>query len=99
MIGAPANPGCVVASRIAGSVTTGSWDSRLTVLGPVPIENATRSKPGLALASRIAWRRLPGPESLALITVNVAAVAGAATTAGEAAAPIPAARATPARNA
>jgi hypothetical protein len=31
------------------------------------------SAPGVALASRIAWRREPGPASFVLVTVNVAA--------------------------
>jgi hypothetical protein len=36
------------------------------------------SAPGAALASRMAWRREPGPESLVFVTVKVAA--GAAVT-------------------
>ncbi len=37
--------------------------------------NAIVSRPAAALASRIAWRSVPGPESFVLVTVNVAAAA------------------------
>src|SRR5206468_11488399 len=49
-------------------------DSGLIVCTPVPgMLNAIRSTPGIASASRIACRREPGPESLVLVTVKVAA--------------------------
>jgi hypothetical protein len=41
------------------------------------IANAIVSGPGLVFASRIAWRRLPAPESAVVVTVKVAAVSGA----------------------
>src|SRR3954462_11251400 len=47
----------------------------------VPVKPAwkvTTSGPAALLASEIAWRRLPGPESLRLVTVKVAASAGVA---------------------
>src|SRR5215475_7640091 len=40
---------------------------------PAPLTlNAIVSMPAAALASRIAWRSDPGPESFVLVTVNVA---------------------------
>ena len=40
------------------------------VCGPVPtMLKAIVSAPGLALASRIAWRRVPAPESAVEVTV------------------------------
>ena len=48
----------------------------VSVIVPVsPGAKSISSAPGAALAPRTACRRLPGPESARLVTVNVAAVA------------------------
>src|SRR5450759_2082893 len=47
------------------------------VCTPAPgMLNAIVSRPGAALASSNAWRKLPAPKSFVLMTVNVAASAG-----------------------
>ncbi len=73
MSGRPANPGCDVPSIVTGSVTSGSIDSRTIDCAPVPIAKSISSGPSLALAISIASRSVPGPESSADVTVNVAA--------------------------
>src|SRR2546427_2672255 len=72
MRGESAKPGCVVPSTITGSVTKGSGESGLIVCAPEPILKAITSGPGLAFASRIAWRSEPGPLSAVLVTTKVA---------------------------
>ena len=62
------------ACRFASSATYGrslpSTISRSSVWGPVPVTlKAMVSAPGFALASRIAWRRVPAPESAVEVTV------------------------------
>jgi hypothetical protein len=65
---------------MTGSMIGGRAEAGAIVWTPEPvIANAIVSKPGLAFASRIAWRRLPAPESAVVVTVKVAAVSGAAT--------------------
>ena len=54
-----------------------SWPV-VKVMVPVrPLWKVMTSAPAAALASRIACRRLPAPESLRFVTLNVAASAGA----------------------
>jgi hypothetical protein len=65
----------VVASSEAGSVTVGSGLSGVIVCTPEPILKLIVSKPGVALASRIACRSDPVPLSFVFVTVKVAAVA------------------------
>ena len=84
MIGAPANPGCVVPSIVTGSVIVGSADVTAIVFAPEPIENRIVSGPGFALAAWIASRSVqlaalqtPSSVSAAELTVNVAARAAA----------------------
>lgn len=68
MSGEPAKPGCVVASIVTGSVTDGSADVGAMVCAPPPpMLKSMTSAP--ALASRIAWRSDPAPESLVFVTV------------------------------
>ena len=53
--------------------STCSGEKRAIVCVPMPgIANATVSRPGTALASAIACRRLPGPESKVFVTVKTA---------------------------
>src|SRR5689334_23205621 len=69
------DPGCVYPSIVTGSVIVGQNVAAAMVWRPVPgIANAMTSAPTLAFASRMAWRKLPAPESLVLTTVNVAAL-------------------------
>jgi hypothetical protein len=61
------------------SVTTGSCVAGVIVCTPDPVMvKSIVSRPGLALASRIAWRSEPAPESFVFVTVNVAAARGIA---------------------
>src|SRR5690242_19920385 len=65
----------------AGLVRFGSGDASTIVNGPDPGRlNEIVSRPGVALALVIAWRSDPAPESATLVTVNVCAAAGEATT-------------------
>jgi hypothetical protein len=51
---------------------TGRAERRLIVFVPVPgIAKLIASGPGFELASRMAWRKDPAPESLVLVTLNV----------------------------
>jgi hypothetical protein len=68
MSGLPAKPGCVVASSVVPSPRPGSELCGEIVLAPEPMENETLSAPAWLLASRIAWRSEPAPESLVLVT-------------------------------
>ncbi len=73
------DPGCVYPSTVIGSVAFGSHVARTMVWTPGPgMLNAIVSAPGFALASRIAWRNDPAPESAVVVTVKVAAGADAA---------------------
>src|SRR5437870_11884086 len=63
----------------AGSLTKGSGERSEIVCVPAPgIAKLIESGPGVAFASRIAWRRLPGPLSAALVTTNDAPCADCA---------------------
>src|SRR5262245_60859200 len=79
MSGVPAYPGCVVASSVVGCMTVGRPDVGAIVCTPEPgMAKTMVSGPAFALASRIAWRSEPAPESFVVVTVNVAAGAPAA---------------------
>ena len=55
----------------------GSSDVGVIVWTPAPgMAKAIRSVSALALASRIAWRSDPAPESFVFVTVKVAAATG-----------------------
>src|ERR1051325_1918575 len=63
--------GCVAPLIESGSVMAGSADARLIVGTPTPtMLNEIESSPMLALASVIAWRRVPTPASALLVTVK-----------------------------
>ena len=72
MIGVPLKPGCVVPSMTTGSVMVGRAEVGLMVFTPLPMPKAIVSSPGVMFALRMAWRSDPRPESLVLVTVNVA---------------------------
>ena len=64
-------------SIVSASVTVG----RLLPSVIVPVTaKVIVSAPGTALASRIAWRSDPGPESLVVVTLKLVAWTGAAET-------------------
>ncbi len=68
--GVPAKPVCVVASIVTGSVIAGS-PAEAMVRTPSPgMANVIESGPCLALASRIACRSEPAPESCVVVTTN-----------------------------
>ena len=72
-------PGWENPSRMTGCVIAGSPEARWIVWTPEPgIAKTMRSSPKLPFASRMACRSDPAPESLVLVTVNVAADAGSA---------------------
>src|SRR4051812_26609191 len=72
-------PGWVYPSTVTGSVVFGSQVVSTIVWTPAPgIAKAIVSAPGVALESRIAWRRDPAPESVVVVTVKVAAESDAA---------------------
>ncbi len=57
-------PGCVYPSIVTAAVRLGSADASAMVCTPEPtMLNAIVSGPAFALASRIAWRSVPVPES------------------------------------
>lgn len=58
---------------VTASVTVGSCEAGRMV--PVAV-NVISSAPGIVFASRMAWRRLPGPASLVLVTTSDTAPAG-----------------------
>ena len=71
--GVPAKPGWVVPSITTGSVMDGRDRTGLMVReGPLMLKVIV-SRPGAALASRIACRREPGPKSPVFVTTKVAA--------------------------
>ena len=67
-------PGSVVPSRSTAWVTVGRAVLGLMVWSPDPIANriVLTAVPPVAFELRMAWRRLPAPVSLTLVTVNVA---------------------------
>src|SRR5439155_2563614 len=74
MIGVPVKPGCVVASRITGSVISGRGVSGAIVFAPDGwMLYVIVSVPGCALALMIAWRIEPSPLSSVLVTVKLEA--------------------------
>src|SRR3954464_7670201 len=68
-IGAPDQPGWVVASMTSGSVIVGRADVGAMVWGPAPMAKVIVSVPRWAFVSRIAWRNDPAPESAVVVTV------------------------------
>src|SRR5262249_27970423 len=71
-------PGCEYPSTVTGPVSAGSADRRAIVCTPATgMLKVIVSAPAFVLASMTAWRRDPAPESFVLMTVNVAAEAGA----------------------
>ena len=73
-MGVPVKPGCVVPSITTASVMAGSAPAGAMVRTPVPgIWKTMTSRPLVALASRIACWREPGPLRLVLLTTRVAA--------------------------
>ncbi len=66
-------PDWVYPSIVARAVSAGRGVARAIVCGPLPaMLNATVSPPAALLASMIAWRRDPAPESAVDVTVKVA---------------------------
>ena len=70
-IGEPAYPGCVVASRMVGSVMAGKGEAGRIASPSLGSVKSIVSTPGLASAFWIAWRSEPYPESRVLKTVKV----------------------------
>src|SRR4051812_11264630 len=74
--GAAPVPGWVVPSRAVGCVSAGKADSGAIVRVPVPMAKMIRlgaaAVAAAASLARIAWRRLPAPASLVLVTVKLA---------------------------
>ena len=73
MTGEPANPGCVDPSMTSSSVTVGRELVGKIVKPPDGMLKEIVSGPGDALASRMAWRRVPAPFSLVATTEKLAA--------------------------
>ena len=74
-VGARSRLGVAVDGHGAGDA--GSSEVGMIVCTPAPgMLKSIVSAPALALASRIAWRSEPGPESLVFVTVKVAAATG-----------------------
>ena len=72
-------PGCVKPSIVVVCVIVGRGVAGAIVWTPEPgIANWIVCGPALPLASRIAWRNEPAPESAVFVTVNVAALRGMA---------------------
>ena len=68
-IGRPLDPAWVVPAMVTGSEIVGRGVSGRIVLGPgAGMAKVIVSAPGFALASRIAWRNEPVPESLVFRT-------------------------------
>src|ERR1043165_6894781 len=68
-------PGWVVPSITTGSVMAGKAEAGEMVNGPEPgIWKTMVSRPLVALASRMAWRKEPLPLSLVVVTESVAGV-------------------------
>src|SRR4051794_10290303 len=71
--GVPAGvPGCVVPSSTTGAVIGGSGDCS-GIVGVAPGMLNVIFPPAAPLASMMAWRRLPSPESFVFVTTNVPA--------------------------
>ena len=69
-------PGWVDASIDTCSVIAGSGESRVMVCDPAPgIANVMSSDPGLAFASRMAWRSDPWPGVASVVTTKLVAFA------------------------
>src|SRR5262249_55289279 len=67
--GVPAYPGCENPSIKTASVIAGnSVAGQIVCTEPPGMSKAIVSRPGALLASRIAWRSEPGPESAVLVT-------------------------------
>ena len=63
-------PGCEKPSIVTGEVMAGSAELGVIVWTPEPVMlKLIVSAPGFALASRIAWRSEPAPESAVVVTV------------------------------
>jgi hypothetical protein len=72
--GVSVQPVCVVPSIVRASVTSGSAVAGWMVWTPAPgMAKAIASVPALPLASVMAWRSEPAPESAVVVTVKVAA--------------------------
>ena len=75
MTGVPAEFGSVVPSIVTGCVSVGSAESRSMVCTPLPgMLKLMAFGPLAAFELMIAWRRLPAPLSLMLVTVKVESI-------------------------